>query len=42
MSYDEYGEWHCAVDDMTEFERAPYDDPEIYADTMGMDGVRWP
>lgn len=42
MSYDEYGEWHRAVDDMTEMDRAPYDDPQTYDDTMTPDGVRWP
>jgi hypothetical protein len=26
-------EWHLAVAAMSEVERAPYDDPETYADT---------
>jgi hypothetical protein len=39
MSYDE-DEWRWAVNDLTETERARYDEPEIYADTMTPDGVR--
>lgn len=43
MSYEhEHAEWGRAVDDMNELERAPYDDPQAYADTMSPDGVRWP
>lgn len=38
---DEYSEWRCAVNDLTEFDRAPYDDPQTYADTMSPDGVCW-
>lgn len=33
-------EWHAAVADLTEFERAPFDDPQTYADTMAPDGTR--
>jgi hypothetical protein len=33
-------EWRSAVAELTEMERAPYDEPEIYADTMSPDGDR--
>ncbi|MEE3066533.1 MAG: hypothetical protein VYA67_21760 [Actinomycetota bacterium] len=36
----ELDEWRAAVADMTEMERAPYDDPQTYADTMAPDGTR--
>ncbi|WP_301336545.1 hypothetical protein [Mycobacterium asiaticum] len=36
----ETSEWGAAVHDMSEFERAPYDDAETYADLMSADGVR--
>ena len=42
MSCEEYDEWRCAVRDLSEIDRAPYDDPTTYADTMGLEGVRWP
>lgn len=38
----ENDEWRCAVRDLSEIDRALYDDPTTYADTMGLDGVRWP
>lgn len=42
VSYEhEHAEWHCAVNDLSEFDRAPYDDPQTYDDTMSLDGVRW-
>lgn len=39
-SLDEYEEWRCAVRDLTVADRAPYDDPQTYADTMDLDGNR--
>jgi hypothetical protein len=36
----EHEEWRDAVDAMTEMERAPYDEPQVYADTMAPDGTR--
>jgi hypothetical protein len=33
-------EWLSAVADLTEAERAIYDDPQTYADTMDADGAR--
>lgn len=38
----EHAEWGRAVSDLSEFDYAPYDDPQTYADTMSLDGVRWP
>jgi hypothetical protein len=35
----DYDEWRCAVNDLTETERARYDEPQEY-DTMTPDGVR--
>lgn len=36
----ENDEWRSAVRDMSELERAPYDEPEIYGDALSLDGVR--
>lgn len=36
----EVTEWRAAVIDMSEVERAPYDEPQTYADTMSPDGIR--
>jgi hypothetical protein len=36
----EHDEWRAAVAGLTETERAPYDEPEVYADTMSPDGDR--
>ncbi|WP_272871862.1 hypothetical protein [Mycolicibacterium fortuitum] len=33
-------EWPRAAAELTEFERAPYDDPQTYADTYAADGTR--
>ncbi len=38
----ETSEWGRAVSDLSELDRAPYDDPQTYDDTMTLDGVRWP
>jgi hypothetical protein len=35
----DHDEWRCAVNDLTETERARYDEPQEY-DTMTPDGVR--
>lgn len=34
----ELTEWRAAVANLSEFERAIYDDPQTYADTMAPDG----
>ena len=39
MTY-EHDEWRTAVEQMTEWERAPYDEPHIYADMLSADGNR--
>ncbi|RFZ15058.1 hypothetical protein VIMS_02488 [Mycobacterium marinum] len=36
----ELTEWQRARTAMTECERAPFDDPETYADMMAADGTR--
>lgn len=33
-------EWRAAVADMSEMDRAAYDEPQVYADTMAPDGTR--
>lgn len=33
-------EWRSAVAELTEMDRARYDEPEVYADTMSPDGDR--
>jgi hypothetical protein len=33
-------EWNAAVAELSEIERAPYDNPQTYADTMAPDGSR--
>lgn len=41
MAYEwEHDEWRSAVVDMSELDRARYDDPQTYADTMTPDGDR--
>jgi hypothetical protein len=35
-----HDEWCAAVNDFTEWDWAPYDDAETYADTMDLNGVR--
>lgn len=34
-------EWRAAVTALTETERAAYDEPQTYADTMTADGTPW-
>lgn len=34
-------EWRNAVRDLSAVERAPYDDPQTYNDTMAPDGTRY-
>ncbi len=36
----EHTEWRCAVNELTEMERAAYDDPETYSDTFDLYGNR--
>lgn len=36
----EAAEWHDAAAELTETERAPYDEPEVYADLWAADGTR--
>jgi hypothetical protein len=36
----DHDEWCDAVNDFTEWDWAPYDEPDIYADTLSADGTR--
>lgn len=40
MNMDISDEWRAAVAELTESDRAPYDDPMTYADLMAADGTR--
>lgn len=34
-------EWHSAIDDLGEFERAPFEDAQTHADTFDLNGARY-
>lgn len=36
----EHDEWCDAVSDLTEWDWAAYDEPDVYADTMDLNGER--
>ena len=40
MNMDISDEWRAAVAELTESDRASYDDPMTYADLMAADGTR--
>lgn len=39
MNHD-HDEWRDAIHDLTEWDRAAYEEPDVYSDTMDLDGAR--